>query len=81
MPKRKVNDMSLFKTHLLLIGQVEPTELQEGTYLQTPCKPKPKDLSALCVYDYLYITTCLLCILVHNIITSYHSIFVIQWEN
>ena len=43
------------KTRLLLIGQVEPTELQEGIYLQTPCKPKPKGLSALCEYDYLYI--------------------------
>ena len=63
------------RTRILSLGVVEPTKLQEGTYLQTPCKAKPKDLSASCIYDYLYITTRLLCILVHNIMTSYHSIF------
>ena len=35
------------RTRLLLLGQVEPTKFQEGTYLQTPYDPKPKDLSAL----------------------------------
>ena len=41
------------RTRLLLIGQVEQTKLQEGTYLWNPCKPKPKDL-----FVCLYISVC-----------------------
>ena len=52
------------------LGQVEPTKLQEGTYLWNPCKPKSKDLFSLLAYIYLYI----------NIMTSCHGIFNIHFK-
>ena len=61
MPGRKVSDIETPRTRLLLLGHIEPTELKEGTYLQTPCKPEPKALCAFLVFDYLF---------EHNIITS-----------
>ena len=33
MSGRKISDIEAPRTRLLLLGQVEPTKLQEGTYL------------------------------------------------
>ena len=46
MHGRKISDIVAPKTRLLFLVQVEPTKIQEGTYLQTPCKPESK---ATCV--------------------------------
>ena len=53
MPKRKVRDMRLLRTRLLLIGQVEPTKLQNGTYLWNPWKPEPKAAYVTCLLSFL----------------------------
>ena len=61
MPGRKINDNEALRTQLLLLGQIEPTEVKEGTHPQTPSKPEPKALCALLVFEYLF---------EHEIITS-----------
>ena len=61
------------RTRLLLIGQVEPTKLQEGTYLQTPYNPKPK---AACV-TYLPSTWTTWRVLLSNNMISLQDLFTI----
>ena len=65
---RVANDMRSSRTRLLLIGQVLTNKLKEGS-TWTSCKPKPKDLFALCEYVCLYIHS-LACAYMY--ITSWH---------
>ena len=71
---KQPSDIGTSRTRLLLIGQVLINKLKEGS-TWTSCKPKPKALCALCEYCLPVYTLTYLCIHVHNIITSYHSIF------
>ena len=61
---RVANDLRSSRTRLLLIGQVLTNKLKEGS-AWTSCKPKPRDLFALCEYDCLYIHS-------YIYITSWH---------